>query len=173
MLFSTVANCIVDAQSISNYEPFEEFGILNYIPSGYMAEPTRLELATSAVTVLRSNQLNYGSTKITKELQTNNRMEPNAGFEPATDRLQGGCSTTELIRHRRSQKESSNCYLVAAVADIKELIFLDADFLLIIFFLAALSIFFCASIINSFTLSVHALSHLVRSLVAFFIPVFI
>lgn len=86
VLFSTVANCIVDAQSISNYELFEEFGILNYIPSGYMAVPTRLELATSAVTVLRSNQLNYGT------------MEPDAGFEPATDRLQGGCSTTELIR---------------------------------------------------------------------------
>ena len=38
VLFSTVANCIVDAQSISNYELFEEFGILNYIPSGYVAE---------------------------------------------------------------------------------------------------------------------------------------
>lgn len=70
VLFSTMANCVVDAQSISNYELFEEFGILCNWLNGYVAEPTRLELATSAVTVLRSNQLNYGSTKITKELQT-------------------------------------------------------------------------------------------------------
>ena len=69
-----------------------------------VAVPTRLELATSAVTVLRSNQLNYGTTCVVSGyfyLNPKILMEPDTGLEPVTDRLQGGCSTTELIRQNK------------------------------------------------------------------------
>jgi hypothetical protein len=52
-----------------------------------MATSTGLEPATSCVTGRRSNQLNYEALIV-----------PDDGIELSTYRLQGGCSTTELIR---------------------------------------------------------------------------
>ena len=55
-------------------------------------------------------------------------MEPDVGFEPTTYRLQGGCSTVELIWHkgRRASK-----YYLATKAIFTSFVSLD-------FFLAAL-----------------------------------
>ena len=63
-----------------------------------LADSTRLELATSAVTGQRSNQLSYGSSRdilyyFLLFFKGKIKMEPMAGFEPVTCSLRMSCST--------------------------------------------------------------------------------
>lgn len=62
-------------------------------------------------------------------------------------------------------------YFVLVTLAINDDTFLLAEFLLITFFFAALSILFCAANTRSLASCAHAFTALVAALIAFFIPV--